>query len=219
VTGNAELAESVRRSRQFGEVIESGRDRDYVSNGLGWNHKMNAIQAAFTNAQLTRFDEYERKRQRNVADLLARLAVLPGLRVPTTLPDTTHVWHILRFRFDPAAFGLSDDVPPEALRSTLRRLLRAEGVPMSQYQLMPLPDQKVFVDRIGFGSGYPWAVTGASAPSSDHPVARAIIADSLTLQKRHLHPGSGELLGLYADAFEKVWANKDMVATLAAAAS
>lgn len=219
VTGNAELAESVRRARQFGEVIESGRDRDYVSHGLGWNHKMNAIQAAFTNAQLTRFDEYERKRQRNVADFLARLAVLPGLRVPTTLPDTTHVWHILRFRFDPAAFGLSDDVRPEALRSTLRRLLRAEGVPMSQYQLMPLPNQKVFIDRVGFGSGYPWAVAGAPAPNSDYPVAHAIIADSLTLQKRHLNPGSGELLGLYADAFEKVWANKDKVATLAAAAS
>ncbi|MGE5829094.1 MAG: DegT/DnrJ/EryC1/StrS family aminotransferase [Micromonosporaceae bacterium] len=218
VTGNADLAESVRRSRQFGEVIESGRERDYVSYGLGWNHKMNAIQAAFTDAQLTRFDEYERHRQRNVADFLARLAVLPGLRVPTALPDTSHVWHILRFRFDPAAFGLSD-VRPEALRSTLRRLLRAEGVPMSQYQLIPLPDQKVFVDRIGFGSGYPWTATGASAPGSDYPVARAIIADSLTLQKRHLHPGSGQLLGLYADAFEKVWANTDMVATLAAAAS
>ena len=62
----------------------------------------------------------------------------------------------------PAAFGL-DGVRPEALRSTLRRLLRAEGVPMSQYQLMPLPDQKVFVDRLGFGSGYPWSVTGAPA--------------------------------------------------------
>jgi perosamine synthetase len=219
VTGNADLAESVRRSRQFGEVIESGRDRDYVSYGLGWNYKMNAIQAAFTNAQLTRFDEYEGKRQRNVADFLARLAVLPGLRVPTALPDTTHVWHILRFRFDPAAFGLSDDVRPEALRSALRRLLRAEGVPMSQYQLMPLPDQKVFVDRIGFGSGYPWAVAGAPAPSSDYPVTRAIIADSLTLQKRHLNPGSGELLGLYSDAFEKVWANRDAVVTLATAAS
>jgi perosamine synthetase len=221
VTGNAELAESVRRARQFGEVIQSGVERDYVSYGLGWNHKMNAIQAAFTDAQLTRFDEYERKRQRNIADFLARLAVLPGLRVPTALPDTTHVWHILRFRFDAAAFGLSDDVAPEALRSTLRRLLRAEGVPMSQYQLMPLPDQKVFVDRIGFGSGYPWSVTGAPASpaGTDYPVARAIIADSLTLQKRHLNPGSGELLGLYADAFEKVWANTDMVATLAAAAA
>lgn len=220
VTRNAELAESVRRGRQFGEVIESGRGRDYMSYHLGWNYKMNAVQAAFTDAQLTRYDDYERARQRNVTAFLARLAVLPGLRVPTALPGTTHVWHILRFRFDPAAFGL-DGMQPEALRTTLRRLLRAEGVPMSQYQLIPLPDQKVFVDRVGFGSGYPWTVTGASGPVAreDYPVTRAVIADSLTLQKRHLHPGSGDLLSLYADAFEKVWANTDLVATLAAAAS
>ena len=145
----------------------------------------------------TRFDDYERARQRTVADFLARLAVLPGLRVPTARPDTTHAWHILRFRFDTAAFGL-DAVRPEPLRSTLRRL-----------------------DRIGFGAGYPWSVTGAPGPAAgeSYPVARAVIADSLTLQKRHLHPGSGDLLRLYADAFEKVWANADMVATLAAAAS
>jgi perosamine synthetase len=220
VTRDAGLAESVRRGRQFGEVIESGRERDYVSYGLGWNMKMNALQAAFTDAQLTRFDGYERARQRNVADFLGRLAVLPGLRVPTAPPDTTHAWHILRFRFEPAAFGL-DPARPQALRTALRRLLRAEGVPMSQYQLMPLPDQKVFVERVGFGAGYPWTVTGAPAPAAgeDHPVARAIIADSLTLQKRHLNPGSGDLLRLYADAFEKVWADPGTVATLAAARS
>jgi perosamine synthetase len=220
VTRSVELAEAMRRGRQFGEVIESGRERDYVSYGLGWNYKMNALQAAFTDTQLARFDEYERARQHNVAEFLARLAELPGLRVPTALPDTTHAWHILRFRFDPAAFGL-DGVRPQALRSALRRLLRAEGVPMSQYQLMPLPDQKVFVDRVGFGSGYPWTVTGApgTVAGAGYPVTRAVIADSLTIQKRHLHPGSGELLGLYADAFDKVWANRDMVAALAKAAS
>ncbi|MBN1171182.1 MAG: DegT/DnrJ/EryC1/StrS family aminotransferase [Micromonosporaceae bacterium] len=220
VTSDAELAQSMRRGRQFGEVIESGRERDYVSYGLGWNHKMNAVQAAFTDAQLTRFDDYECARQRNITEFLARLAMLPGLQVPTARPETTHVWHILRFRFDPAAFDL-DPVRSEALRSTLRRLLRAEGVPMSQYQLMPLPDQKVFVDRIGFGAGYPWSVIGTPEPvkDSDYPVTRTVIADSLTLQKRHLHPGSGDLLCRYADAFEKVWANADLVTTLVAAAS
>lgn len=220
VTRDAGLAAAMRRGRQFGEVIESGRERDYVSYGLGWNHKMNAIQAAFTDAQLARFDEYERARQHNVTRFLSRLSALPGLRVPTAPPDTTHAWHILRFRFDPAAFGL-DGVRPEALRSALRRLLRAEGVPVSQYQLMPLPDQRVFADRVGFGSGYPWSVTGAPATvaGEGYPVTRAVIADSLTIQKRHLHPGSGELLELYADAFEKVWANRETVAMLAKAAS
>ncbi|MFE3492211.1 DegT/DnrJ/EryC1/StrS family aminotransferase [Streptomyces sp. NPDC059175] len=220
VTRDADLAEAVRRGRQFGEVIEAGRERDYVSYGLGWNYKMNALQAAFTNAQLGRYDDYERARQHNVTEFLARLARLPGLQVPTALPDTTHAWHILRFRFDPAAFGL-DGVRPEALRSALRRLLRAEGVPVSQYQLMPLPDQNVFVERVGFGSGYPWSVTGApgTVAGASYPVTRAVIADSLTIQKRHLHPAAGELLGMYADAFEKVWASRDMVATLAKAAS
>ncbi|MFF4140787.1 DegT/DnrJ/EryC1/StrS family aminotransferase [Streptomyces sp. NPDC001698] len=220
VTQNAELAAKMRRGRQFGEDIEAGRDRDYISYSLGWNYKMNALQAAFTISQLDRFDAYERARQKNVTGFLARLAELPGLTVPTALPDTTHAWHILRFRFDPAAFGL-DGVRPEALRSALRRLLRAEGVPVSQYQLMPLPDQKVFTDRVGFGSGYPWSVTGAPGTyaGEGYPVTREVIADSLTIQKRHLHPGAGELLGLYADAFEKVWANRDMVATLAKAAS
>ncbi|MEU3773482.1 DegT/DnrJ/EryC1/StrS family aminotransferase [Streptomyces sp. NPDC032472] len=220
VTGSTELAEAMRRGRQFGEVIEAGRERDYISYGLGWNHKMNALQAAFTLAQLDRYDAYEEARQRNITAFLARLAELPGLQVPTALPDTTHAWHILRFRFDAAAFGL-DGVRPEALRSALRRLLRAEGVPMSQYQLMPLPDQKVFVDRIGFGSGHPWSVTGApgTTQGEGYPVTRAVISDSLTIQKRHLHPGSGDLLQLYADAFDKVWANRDTVVTLAKAAS
>ncbi|GLY28389.1 DegT/DnrJ/EryC1/StrS family aminotransferase [Kineosporia sp. NBRC 101731] len=220
VTRSAELAEAVRKGRQFGEVIESGRERDYISYNLGWNYKMNALQAAFTQSQLTRFEGYERARQQNIGGFLARLSRLPGIQVPTALPDTTHAWHILRFRFDPAAFGL-DGTRPQALRSALRRLLRAEGVPMSQYQLMPLPDQKVFVERLGFGSGYPWSVTGATGTiaGEGYPVTRAVIADSLTIQKRHLHPGSGDLLGLYADAFEKVWENRDAVATLAGAAS
>lgn len=220
VTRSAELADSVRRGRQFGEVIQSGQERDYVSYQLGGNHKMNGVQAAFTVAQLARYDEYEAVRQRNVTAFLARLAALPGIQVPTALPGSTHAWHILRFRFDPAAFGLAG-IRPQALRTTLRRLLRAEGVPLSQYQLMPLPDQKVFVDRIGFGAGYPWTVTGTPGPAAGegYPVTRAVIADSLTLQKRHLHPGSRELLGCYADAFEKVWANPDLVATLAAAAA
>jgi len=36
------------------------------------------------------------------------------------------------------------DVMASAMRAALHRLLRAEGVPVSRYQLMPLPDQKVF---------------------------------------------------------------------------
>jgi perosamine synthetase len=218
-TDDDALADKARTIRQFGEVIEAGKPRDYISYRLGWNAKLNPIQAAFATSQLGRFDEYERQRQENVTAFLQRLRALPGIQVPAARADSTHAWHILRFRFDPEAMGLPG-LTPTALRTALRRVMRAEGVPLSQYQLITLPQQTVFRERTGFGGGYPWAAAaGDDTPDGSHPVAEAIIEDSLTLQKRHLNPGSGPLLQRYADAFEKVWADRATVATLARAAS
>jgi perosamine synthetase len=215
-TDDDEVARRARMGRQFGEVIDAGKDRDYISYQLGWNHKLNSVQAGFTLSQLDRFDDYEAARQRNVTGFLTRLAELPGLIVPTAAPQTTHAWHILRFRFDPAAAGL-DGVSAAGMRVALHRLLRAEGVPVSRYQLMPLPEQKVFREREGFGKGYPWAASDAE-PKGEYPVADAVIEDSLTLQKRHLNPEAGDALAHYADGFEKVWRHLDTVAALAKAA-
>ncbi len=203
-TSDAALAGHISMTRQFGEITEPGQPREYISRMLGWNARLNPVQAAFTRSQLRRFDEYEAHRQRNVREFLQRLAELPGVRVPWPSDSATHAYHIIRLRFDPEAAGL-DDVPVVAFRDMLRRVLRAEGVPMSQYQIMPLPDQAVFSPS-------------AQESEAGWPVTRQVIADSLTLQKRHLHPGSGPLLQRYADGFEKVWANLDTVAAMARAA-
>jgi perosamine synthetase len=201
-TNDGALAEQLTMMRQFGEVIETGRERDYVSHLLGWNAKLNPIQAAFAASQLARYDDYERRRQENVAAFLDRLADLPGLQVPRAVPGSTHSWHILRFRLDPEAAGL-DGVSRAAFRKTLHRLLRAEGVPMSRYQLMPLPAQKVFEQVKPEG---PW------------PNAEAVIEDSLTLQKRHLNPEAGGFLQKCADGFAKVWEHLDVAEKMARAA-
>ena len=203
-TNDPKLAEQVTMMRQFGEVIETGRERDYVSHLLGWNAKLNPTQAAFATSQLERFDAYEAQRQANVRAFLDRLARLPGLQVPASRPGSTHVWHILRFRFHPAAAGL-EGVSRAAFRKVLRRLLRAEGVPVSQYQLMPLPRQEVF-QRLERPPEGPW------------PNAEAVIEDSLTLQLRHLNPTAGAFLERCADGFAKVWDNLDVVAQMARAA-
>lgn len=216
-TSDAKLANYAKMSRQFGEVIEPGKDRPYISYHLGWNAKLSAVQAAFTLSQLDRFDDEEARRQAGVTAFLDRLARLPGLIGPAAAPDSVHAWHILRFRFDPAAAGF-DGVSAKGMRIAMHRLLRAEGVPMSRYQLMPLPEQQVFTDRIGFGRGYPWAVMSESEPRpGDFPVAKAIIDDSLTLQKRHLNPAAHDTLQQYADGFEKVWRHLDVVEAMARA--
>jgi perosamine synthetase len=180
--------------RQFGEVIAKNGERSYVSHLPGWNHKPNAIQCAFTRSQLARFDQDAKVRDDNVRCFLTRLAVLPGLVVPSCPADRTHAWHILRFRVQPGEFGLADRFAGP-LRAALMRALRAEGVPVSHYQLLPLSSQPVFR-----GTG------------GHHPHALRVIEDSFTVQKAHLHPAARPLLGWYADAFEKVWQHGDLLA-------
>lgn len=218
-TDDAGLHARVLRYRQFGEDMAGRTERTYVSSVLAGNGKLSAVHAAFTRCQLARLPAAHAARDRNVRSMLAQLAPLPGLRVPACPDDRTHAWHILRFRFDPAEMGY-DDLHPGALRSVLHRALRAEGVPVQQYQQVPLPAQRAFADRDGFAGGYPWLLPGANrAPyrPEDQPCTLAVIEDSLTLQRWHLNPAAGPVLQRCADAFEKVWAHLGELAAVARA--
>jgi perosamine synthetase len=207
------------RYRQFGEALPTGPSRAYLSRLIAGNAKLSAVQAAFTLAQLERLPARHADRTSTVRRLLARLGELPGLIVPSCPQESTHAWHILRFRFDVRAMGCPD-VRPAAMRAALQRALRAEGVPVRQYQQVPLPGQPAFQDLIGF-AGYPWRLPGASRPSyraQDFPVSMSVIDDSLTLQRWHLNPASEPVLTRCADAFEKVWEHRYTLATIARAA-
>jgi perosamine synthetase len=220
-TDAPELAQGVAMRRQFGEDIDERRGRSYTAQVLGWNAKLNPIQAAFTRSQLQRLPDYDRRREENVRRLLGRLDELPGITVPSCPPDRTHAFHILRFRFDPLAAGL-EDTAPAAFRQALHRVLRAEGVPLSRYQLVPLPEQDVFRSPEGYGGGVPWTPPDPPSTAPDpsaYANATAVIEDSLTLQKRHLNPDAGPILDLYADGFEKAWENLDAVARIASSSA
>lgn len=206
----------ILRRRQFGEDLEGRRKRDYVSHELAGNAKLGAIQAAFSRCQLARLEEYHATRDRNVRAMLARLDALPGLRTPTCPPDRTHAWHILRFRFDAERMGI-EGARPGAVRTLLERALRAEGVPVQPYQLVPLPMQRALRTRAGFG-GYPWLLVDDDLPRErpeDYPNTLAVLEDSLTLQRWHLNPNAGPVLQDCAAAFEKVWEHRDAIGAAA----
>ncbi|MGQ0825926.1 MAG: DegT/DnrJ/EryC1/StrS family aminotransferase [Actinomycetota bacterium] len=214
--GEPDVAERCRSLRVLGEYTKTA-NREYVSRRLGWNHKPSAILAAFTRSQLARFSDYQARRDANVTRLLERLSELPGVNVPLVPRDRTHVWHILRVRFDPEAAGLSG-VTAGRFRQALRRALRAEGVPVSQYQLMPLPGQPVFQEQLGYGAGYPWKLPGVTPQRydiSEYRQTLAIVEDSLTFRRVHLDPRAGPALDAYADAFCKVWEHLDRIDRLA----
>ncbi|KOX23574.1 MULTISPECIES: DegT/DnrJ/EryC1/StrS family aminotransferase [unclassified Streptomyces] len=203
-TDDPELYERVLRLRQFGEDPRPRHTRSYVSHTPGWNHRIGPVEAAFARGQLTRLDAYGRRRTPGILAFLDRLAALPGLRVPVVPEGSAHVWHILRFRLDPEALGLAHG-DAAALRRALHRALRAEGVPVSRYQEAPLPAHPAFA---------PYVPAGA-----DFPVAHAVLTDSLCLQRRQLDPDSGPVLAAYADGFEKVWRNLDLIRRMVRSAS
>jgi dTDP-4-amino-4,6-dideoxygalactose transaminase len=217
-TDDEALYEQVVLRRQFGEDLRSGQDRDYISRLMAGNEKLSAVQAAFTRRQLTRLDEYAALRAKNVTGFLDRIGQLPGIGVPVCPPDRTHAWHILRLRFSAEALG-HHDVSSGALRAVLHRALRAEGVPVAPYQVVPLPGQHAFRQLTELG-GYPWALPGARRPSyriEDHPTSLAVIEDSLTIQRLHLNPAAGPVLDRVADAFAKVWEQLDQLLSVARA--
>jgi perosamine synthetase len=217
-TDDEHLYEQVVLRRQFGEDLRSGKERDYISRVIAGNEKLSAVQAAFTRRQLAKLDEYTRLRTKNVTQFLDRVGQLPGVTVPVSPPDRTHAWHILRLRFSAEALG-HHDITSGALRAVLHRALRAEGVPVAPYQVVPLPGQRAF-QQLTESGGYPWALPGARRPAyriEDHPVSLAVIEDSLTLQRLHLNPASGPLLDRCAEAFVKVWDQLDQLLPLARA--
>jgi dTDP-4-amino-4,6-dideoxygalactose transaminase len=215
-TNDPEVAAKIRSLRVLGEDL-SGPNRLYISDCMGSNLKLSSVLAAFTRSQLARFWEYQHKRDANVPVFLDKLAELPGLVVPKLPEDRTHSWHMLRFRFDPRAAGL-DGVEAGPFRQALRRALLSEGVPLTFYQIVPLPGQPVFQERRAYGKGYPWNLPESRPQSydlADYPVTSQVIEDSLVLRRMHLNPDAGPALAEYAEAFHKVWANLDTIGHLA----
>ncbi|HEX2130156.1 MAG TPA: DegT/DnrJ/EryC1/StrS family aminotransferase [Actinophytocola sp.] len=218
VTDREDVAERVRSLRILGEDL-STEERLYVSATRGSNLKLSSVLAAFTRTQLARFWEYQDRRDANIPVFVDRLGQLPGIVVPTVPDDRTHMWHMLRFRFDPAAAGL-DGVTPGRFRAALRRALLAEGVPLTHYQIIPLPGQPVFQRRDAYGEGLPWSLPHANPQRydlADYPVTCQVIEDSLCLRRMHLNPDAGPALAEYATAFERVWENLDRIGRMARA--
>ncbi|MEV7026614.1 DegT/DnrJ/EryC1/StrS family aminotransferase [Kitasatospora sp. NPDC093558] len=200
VTDDERVAERIVQLRQFGETIRADRPRRYVSHRLGFNAKLNNVQAAYTASQLERFDEYHAARRANVAAFLARLAGLDGLVSPSEPDGYEHAWHILRFTVDFERHFPGVDTA--TARNVLMKALRAEGMPATRYQMMPLPDQPALRSLCRQEPGS-W------------PVAQDVVDRSFTLQQRHLPPDAGPLLQSFADAVEKVWSQLKAVAELA----
>ncbi len=175
VTDRHDLASMVRALRNQGRAPgDTWLDHTY----LGYNYRMDELNAALGYAQMTRLDELMDKREAVARWYAEQLASIPGVEVPVVVQNTTRMsWFVYVVRFDP---GVD--------RDALIHRLDQEGIPSRPY-FKPIHLQPYVQQRFGTLAG-------------DFPVAEDLGARGLAL------PFSGvmrqEEVSLVCDTLRKV---------------
>jgi dTDP-4-amino-4,6-dideoxygalactose transaminase len=88
LTGSAEAAARMRMIR------DHGSPRKYEHEILGFNSRLDAIQAVVLSAKLRHLDKWNEGRRAAAARYDDLLAGIPGVTLPRTLEGNEHVWHL-----------------------------------------------------------------------------------------------------------------------------
>lgn len=94
VTDDPGLAQRVRLMGAHGSAVK------YEHIEVGFNSRLDTLQAVVLRAKLRRLRQWNQQRQQAAATYDELLAGAEGVRTPTTLPGNTHVWHLYVVRVD-----------------------------------------------------------------------------------------------------------------------
>jgi dTDP-4-amino-4,6-dideoxygalactose transaminase len=133
VTSNSqELHEKVCVLRDHGQV------RKYYHQMVGWNGRMDGIQAAILSIKLRHLENATEARRRHAAQYLAELSGVEGVTLPVERPGSRHVYHLFPIRV--------------AQRDALIEELAARGVGTGIHYPVPVHLQECY-QALGLGEG------------------------------------------------------------------
>jgi len=229
VTNTDALLERANCVRQFGEeaadTTPAGIDpehplddlRDYNAVTMGWMYRMTSLTAAIARCQIARLDEHNENARRNAEYLTARLRGFDLVTPPSVPADRTSVFHKYRVRLHPER--LEAGLEAKRFRNAVIQSLRREGVETVLWQVTPVPSQVLFQEQSGYGKGCPWTCHQSSVlyRNETYPETSRLLDNSLVVgsQSAPLAGQDIELMHHYADAFEKVLADRDTLVRLA----
>lgn len=134
-TGDAELADTLRMLRNYGSRVK------YRHEAIGYNSRLDELQAAFLRAKLPALDEWNERRRRIAARYLDALANTP-LLLPEVIPDADPVWHLFVVRhpdrerlvreLDAAGIGTVIHYPTPPHRQQAYAGMRGLALPISE---------------------------------------------------------------------------------------
>jgi hypothetical protein len=99
----------------------------------------------------------------------------------------------------------------DQFRDGLIKTFAAEGLPLIEFQNVPLPGHALFQGRVGYGKGCPWTCQGRSDLRyrvDDYPGALQAIRESLVVGLPSRAPlANAEIVDKYILCFEKLRRN------------
>lgn len=149
VTGRADLDERLRRLR-----VHGGRQM-YHHEEVGYNSRLDALQAAVLSVKLPYLEQWSEGRRRNARFYDEALGGIDGIVTPVVRPENESIFNQYTIRV------------LEGRRDELAQHLRAEGIGSSVYYPVPLHLQDCFA-YLDYGPG-------------DFPVAEAAAAEVLSI--------------------------------------
>lgn len=158
VTNDDDLANRMRLLRNHAEnAIGPDKIDTKLNNMIGFNFRMCEIEAAIAINQLKKVDELINKRCEVISRLLSKLSSLPGLIMPYTDKDNTHVYYLLPLKLDLNYLDYSrDQIANKLIQNNV------PGVAQGYVNVHQLP---LFQAKIAFGSNhFPWSIN----PSIDY---------------------------------------------------
>jgi dTDP-4-amino-4,6-dideoxygalactose transaminase len=132
VTNNDSLRDKIRMLRDHGQV------RKYHHTMVGWNSRMDGIQAAVLEVKLPHLEAGNRKRRAIAVQYDRQLQAAPGVITPSRAPWNQHVYHIYAIR-----------VPD---RDNVIRSLAGKGVGSGIHYPIPVHLQGAY-RSLGYGRG------------------------------------------------------------------
>ncbi|MGB3482208.1 MAG: DegT/DnrJ/EryC1/StrS family aminotransferase [Mycobacterium sp.] len=102
LTNDAALAGRVRK------IAAHGSDRKYVHDVVGFNSRLDAVQAVVLIAKLRRLAEWNRLRRNAAVRYTEMLSDVPGLRLPKPDPVNADVWHLFVIQLEERDRVLAD---------------------------------------------------------------------------------------------------------------
>jgi dTDP-4-amino-4,6-dideoxygalactose transaminase len=145
VTDSEELAARLKMLRHHGQ------SRKYVSDELGWNSRLDEIQAAVLRVKLRHLEQWTAARQAHASRYTELLSGIRGLVTPTVSEGCTHVFHQYTIR-----------VPD---RDRVQRALAERGIASTVCYPVPLHLQPLY-GALGYKRG--------SLPEAERAAAEAL---------------------------------------------